>query len=79
MKWVMNYNTTRIEHLAFVINGEKTWTHWGEICQSTCGMLHVTQASFAHVVQLLKAERHKCLPLLKMAKVVIIGSYHSCI
>jgi hypothetical protein len=50
MKWVTNYNTIGIEHLAFVVNGEKTWAHWGEVCPSTSGMLHVTQASFAHVV-----------------------------
>jgi len=31
-----------IEHLAFVVNGEKTWAHWGEVCPSTNGMLHIT-------------------------------------
>jgi hypothetical protein len=50
MKWVTNYNKIEIEHLAFVINGEKTWAHWGEVCPSTNGTLHVTQTSFARVV-----------------------------
>jgi hypothetical protein len=50
MKWVTNYNIARIEHLAFVINREKTWAHWDEICPSTYGILSVTQVSFAHVV-----------------------------
>ncbi len=59
-----------IEHLAFVVNGENTWAHWGEVCPSTSGMLHVTQTSFAHVVQLVKVEcERKCLPLLKMTEV----------
>jgi len=80
MKWVTNYNMARIEHLAFVVNAKKTWAHWDEVCPSTSGMLHATQASFAHVVQLVKVEcGHKCLPLLKMAEVHIIGLCHSCI
>lgn len=80
MKWVTNYNTARIEHLAFVVNVEKTRVHWGEVCPSTSGMLHVTQTSFAHVVQLLKVEcGRKCLPLLKMVELHIICLCHSCI
>jgi hypothetical protein len=71
MKWVTNYNMAGIEHLTFVVNGEKTWAHWGAICPSTSGMLHVTQASFAHVMQLVKVEcKCKCLPLLKWQKFI---------
>jgi hypothetical protein len=56
MKWVMDYNKHPIEHLAYVINGEKIWAHWGEACQSTRSMLPITKTTFAHVVQLVKAK-----------------------
>jgi hypothetical protein len=29
MKWIINYDTNRNEHLAFVIDGEKMWVHQG--------------------------------------------------
>jgi hypothetical protein len=63
-KWVINYNIECIEHLAFVISGEKIWAHWGVLCHDTNVMLLVTQIAFAIVVQLVKVEcKHKSFNL----------------
>ncbi len=45
-KWVTNYNTKCIEHLAFVINGEKKWAHLRPYGQPKDG-------KFAHVVHVI--------------------------
>jgi hypothetical protein len=50
MKWVTNDNTNSIEHFPFVVNDEKTWVNWGEVCPSTSDMLPIIQATFAHVI-----------------------------
>jgi hypothetical protein len=42
MKWVMNYDMNFIEHLAFVVNGEKTWAHCGEVYSLIKGCVLVT-------------------------------------
>jgi hypothetical protein len=42
MNWGTNYNTDYIKHLAFLLNGEKTWAYWGAICLKTSVMLLVT-------------------------------------
>jgi hypothetical protein len=61
-KWVIDYNTKFIKRLAFVINGEKIWAHWGVLCLDTNVMLPVTQVAFATVVQLVKAKcKHKSI------------------
>jgi hypothetical protein len=39
MKWVTNYNNDSIEHLAFLLHGEKIWAHWGAICSKISVML----------------------------------------
>jgi len=31
LKWVTNYNSDIVEHLAFVLNGEKIWAHLGVV------------------------------------------------
>jgi len=49
-KWVTDYNIKCIEHLAFVINGEKIWVHWGVLCLNTNVMLPMTQVAFAIMV-----------------------------
>jgi hypothetical protein len=56
MKWVMDSNKHPIEHLAFVVIGEKIRAHWGEVCPSTHSILPITKSTFAHVVQLAKAK-----------------------
>jgi hypothetical protein len=62
MKWVMDYNRNNIEHLVFVLNGEKTWAHQGVVCPNIGAMLLMTQATFAFVMQLVKAKcKHKLL------------------
>ncbi len=55
-KWVIDYNTKSIKNLAFVINGEKIWVHWGILCPNTNVMMPMTQATFAIVIQLVKVE-----------------------
>jgi hypothetical protein len=55
----MDYNKHPIEHVAYVVNGEKIWAHWGEVCPSTHSMLPITKTTFAHVVQLVKAISEK--------------------
>jgi hypothetical protein len=55
-KWVIDYNTKCIEHLASVINGKKIWVHWGVLCPNTNVRLPMTQIVFAIVVQLVKIE-----------------------
>jgi hypothetical protein len=42
MKWVIDYNTKCIKHFAFVLNGEETWVHWGEVYLGSRLMLLVT-------------------------------------
>ncbi len=54
--WVTNYNIDSVEHIAFVLNGEKMGAHWGAIRPNTCDMLLVTQAICIHVLQLEKPE-----------------------
>ncbi len=49
-KWVTDYNIECIEHLAFVINGEKIWVHWGVLCPNINVMLPMTQVAFAIMV-----------------------------
>ncbi len=51
-----NDNTNSIEHFPFVVNGEKTWVNWGEVCPLTCGMLPIIQATFAHVIEFIKTK-----------------------
>ncbi len=49
-----------IEHIAFVLNGKKSWVHWNEVCSNYGRMLHVIQTTFSHVVQLVKDDyKHK--------------------
>jgi hypothetical protein len=49
-KWVTDYNIECIEHLAFVINGENIWAHWGVLCPNTNLLMSMTQVAFAIVV-----------------------------
>jgi hypothetical protein len=40
------------QHLAFVLNGEKTWAHWGVICPETSGMMPITKTTFGLILAL---------------------------
>jgi len=49
-----------IEHLAFVLDGKKTWVHWNEVYPNYGHMLHVIQITSSHVIQLVKVDyKHK--------------------
>jgi hypothetical protein len=55
MKWVIDYNTHNIEHLTFILNGEKTWVHYF-VCPNVDVMLSMTQVTFALVMYLVKIQ-----------------------
>jgi hypothetical protein len=47
-------HTNSIQHLVIVLNGEKTWVHWGVVCQKTNGMMLVIEIAFGFIVALVK-------------------------
>jgi hypothetical protein len=53
---MIDYNTNSIQDLAFVLNGEKIWVHWGAIYPKTIDMLLVIETSLALVMELMKVE-----------------------
>jgi hypothetical protein len=53
---MIDYNTNSIQDLAFVLNGEEIWVHWGVIYVKTSGMLLVIETSLALVMEVMKVE-----------------------
>jgi hypothetical protein len=49
---VIDYNTNSTQHLAFFLNGEETWVHWGAIYLKTSKICFLSHKHHLYCLQI---------------------------